>query len=54
MTCDWSEFFGDDMNAPEPQDNKVNIHMFVNSDHAGDKVLVNVTLHWCSDSQQNS
>ena len=26
------------MNAPEPQGKEVDIHMFVDSDHAGDKV----------------
>ena len=26
------------MNAPDPQGKEVDIHMFVNSDHAGDKV----------------
>ena len=41
--CDWSEFYRDakgaiPMNAPEPQRKKTYIHMFVDSDHAGDKV----------------
>ena len=41
--CNWSEFYEDvkeaiPMNAPEPQGKEVHISMFVDSDHAGDKV----------------
>ena len=41
--CDWSEFYRDtkksmSMNAPEPQGKEVDTCMFVDSDHAGDKV----------------
>ena len=40
---DWSEFYRDakeaiPMNAPEPQGKEVDIHMSVDSNHAGDKV----------------
>ena len=42
--CDWSEFYRDakeaiPMNAPVPQGKEVDICMFVDSDHAGDKVF---------------
>ena len=42
-TCDWSEFYRDAKeaicgNTPEPKGMEVVIHMFVDSDHAGDKV----------------
>ena len=62
--CDWSEFNRDakesiPMNAPEAQGKEVDICMFVDSDHAGDKVscrsrsgfliYVNIILmHWFS------
>ena len=62
--CDWSEFYMDFkeailVNAPEPQGKKVEMQMFVDSDHAGVKVscrtrssfliYVNTTLvHWFS------
>ena len=41
--CDWSEFYRDakvaiPVNAPEPHEKEVDIHMFVDSDHAWDKV----------------
>ena len=41
--CDWSEFYRDakeaiPVNAPEPCRKEVDICMFVDSDHAGDKV----------------
>ena len=41
--CDWSEFYWDTeeaipINVPEPQGKKIDIHMLVDSDHAGDKV----------------
>ena len=41
--CDWSEFYRDvkeavTVNTPEPQEKEVDIHMFVDSDHAGVKV----------------
>ena len=41
--CDWKEFYGDMMepvplNAPEPCGCDVDLHMFVDSDHAGDKL----------------
>ena len=41
--CDWSEFYGDakdaiPVNVPKPQDKDVDIQMFVDSNHAGDKV----------------
>ena len=41
--CDLSEFYRDvkeaiPINAPEPWGKEVNIHMFVDSDHTGDKV----------------
>ena len=41
--CNWSEFYGDAMelislNVPEPQGKKVDIHMFVDSNHSGDTV----------------
>ena len=41
--CDWSEFYRDSkeaipMNAPKPHEKEVNICMFVDSDHAGDKM----------------
>ena len=41
--CDWSEFYRDakeaiPVNTPEPQGKKVDICMFVDNDHAGDKV----------------
>ena len=42
--CDWSEFYRDakvviPMNASEPQGKEIDICMFVDSNHAGDKVL---------------
>ena len=41
--CDWTEFYSNakeaiTVNAPEPCGKEVDIHMFVDSDHAGDKV----------------
>ena len=41
--CDWLEFYRDakdaiPANAPEPQGKEVDIHMFVDSYHAGDRV----------------
>ena len=40
--CDWKEFYGDvaeaiPSNAPEPRGHSVNIRMYVDSDHAGEK-----------------
>jgi len=40
--CDWKEFYGDVVeaipsNAPEPHGQSVNILMYVDSDHAGEK-----------------
>ncbi len=40
--CDWSEFYGgveepSPPNAPEAIDKVVDLHMFVDSDHAGDQ-----------------
>jgi len=40
--CDWKDFYGDDeeaipSNAPEPRGQSVNIRMYVDSDHAGEK-----------------
>ena len=40
--CDWSEFYGDakeaiPVNVTKPQDKEVDIEMFVDGDHAGDK-----------------
>ena len=56
--CDWLEFYRDakeaiPVNAPEPSGKKVDLCMFVDSDHAGDKIscrsksgfLIYVT--WC-------
>ena len=42
--CDWSEFYQDvkeviTVNAPEPRGKEVDIHMFVDNDHAGEKVF---------------
>jgi hypothetical protein len=41
--CDWKEFYGDVMepvplNAPEPRGCDIDLRMFVDSDHAGDKL----------------
>ena len=41
--CDWSQFYRDEKEAvpviaPEPQRKEVDICMFMDSDHAGDKV----------------
>ena len=40
--CDWREFFEGaveaiPLNSPPPRENKVDLHMFVDSDHAGNK-----------------
>ena len=45
---DWSEVYGDakeaiSMNASESWVEKVNIHMFVDSDHVGEKVSCRLT-----------
>jgi hypothetical protein len=41
--CDWKEFYGDveealPLNAPEPRGCDIDLRMFVDSDHAGDKL----------------
>ena len=41
--CDWKEFYGDAKepippNAPEPRGKEVDLRLFVDSDHAGDKL----------------
>ena len=41
--CDWSDFYRDakeaiPVNTPEPHGKEVDIRMFVDNDHAGDKV----------------
>ncbi len=43
MQLDWKHFYGDIVeavppDAPEPRGKEVDIRMFVNSDHAGDKL----------------
>ena len=45
--CGWSEFYWDakeaiPMNASEPRGKEVYIHMFVDSDHAGDKSILQI------------
>ena len=42
--CDRTEFYWDakdaiPMNAPEPQGKEVDIHMFINNDHAVDQIF---------------
>ena len=41
--CDWKEFCGDvrkvlPLNTPEPHGCNIDLHMFVDSDHTGDKL----------------
>jgi len=41
--CDWKQFYGDmtesmPPNVPEPRDKDVDLRMFVDSDHAGEKM----------------
>ena len=44
VKCDWHDFYGEVLevippNAPEPQGWHIDIHMFIDSDHAGDKLV---------------
>ena len=67
--CDWSMFYWDAKEAipmidPDLQGKEVDIHMFVDSDHAGDKVShrprsgflinVNTTLVWWFSKKQST
>ena len=41
--ADWTDFYGDvsevvSNNVPEPRGKEIELHMFVNSDHANDKI----------------
>ena len=44
IKCDWHDFYGELLevippNAPEPQGWDVDIRMFMDSDHTGDKLM---------------
>ena len=44
MTCDWGEMYGDakeviPLNAPKPKDWEVELQMYADADHAGDKQI---------------
>ena len=65
--CDWKNFYGDvkeavPLNAPEPRGKEVDLRLFVDSDHAGDRltrrsrtgfiIYLNMApIVWCSKKQ---